>query len=57
MMLVVTLYLMTSEQVPPEIPLGGILVSGLVLTAIYGIFVTVMLRPTFASHHELARSR
>jgi putative membrane protein len=47
MMLVVTIYLMMSSAVPAETPLGGILLSGLVLTAIYGVFVAVMLRRAF----------
>lgn len=44
MMLVVTLYLMTSPEVPAATPLGGILLSGAALTGIYGVFVAVMLR-------------
>jgi len=56
MMLVVTGYLMLSPNVPPETPLGGILVSGLLLTAIYAIFVVAMLRPSLVPGHEPART-
>jgi putative membrane protein len=56
MMLVVNVYLMTSERVPPETPLGGILVSGLFFTAIYGLFVFAMLRPKLVVSHESART-
>ncbi len=44
MMLVITVYLMMSPEVPVETPLVGILVSGLAFTAIYAAFVAVMLR-------------
>jgi putative membrane protein len=47
MMLIVSLYLMTSERVPEHTPLAGILVSGAVLSAIYGVFVVSMLRRGF----------
>jgi putative membrane protein len=44
MMLVVTLYLMTSGDVPAGTPLGGILLSGLVFTGLYALFVGAALR-------------
>jgi putative membrane protein len=44
MMLAVTVYLMMGAEVPAATPLGGILVSGIVVSAIYGVFVAVMLR-------------
>jgi putative membrane protein len=43
MMLVITVYLMMSPDVPTETPLLGILASGLVFTGIYAAFVGIRL--------------
>lgn len=48
MMLAVTVSLIGAPSVPPEVPLGGILVNGLVLTGLHAVFVGVMLRRAFA---------
>jgi putative membrane protein len=48
MMLAVTVYLFFSPEVPEDVPLPGILLSGLVLTGIYAAFVATMLRHAFA---------
>jgi putative membrane protein len=47
-MLVVTVGLMRNPAVPPETPLQGILVSGVVLTAGFVAFAAVMVRRAFA---------
>jgi putative membrane protein len=47
-MLVVTVWLMRNPAVPPETPLGGILASGLLLTAGFVAFTAVMVRRAFA---------
>jgi putative membrane protein len=42
-MLGVTVYLMTSDGVPPTVPLGEILASGLILSSLFVIFAAAML--------------
>ena len=47
-MLAETLYLMGVDEVPAGTPLGGILISGLLLTAIYLVFTLGMIRRGFS---------